>query len=123
MELVLLGEVCVVSLVSGENLTSRFSLKEVQVKVTRRRLLVDLIMLGIVDSSMVLGMRQLSRYNIPFLCGTKRAMFQPFLGEVFDCKGTPRESKWLVVFALKVSRALLKRYVGYLASIVGTTSR
>ena len=50
-------------------------------------------------------------------------MFQPTVGEVFDCKSIPQESKWLVVFALKASRALLNRYVGYLASIVGTTRR
>ena len=49
MGLVLLEEVCVVSLPSGENLTSRFSFKEVTVKVTERRLLVDLIMLEMVD--------------------------------------------------------------------------
>ena len=99
MELVLLGKVCVVSLPSGENLISRFSFKGVQVKVTGRRLLVDLIMLEIVDSSMVLSMGQLSRCNIPFLYRRKRAMFQPSIGELFDCKGTPRESKWLVVSA------------------------
>ena len=50
-------------------------------------------------------------------------MFQPSVGEVFEGKGTPRESKWLVVSALKASRVLLKRYVGYLVSIVGTTRR
>ena len=123
MELVLLGEVCVAFLPSGENLTSRFSFTKVQVKVTRRRLPVDLIMLEIVDSSMVLGMEQLSRYNVPFLCRSKRTMFQPFVGEVFDCKGTPRESKWLIMSALKANRALLMGYVGYLASTVGTTRR
>ena len=47
---------CDVSLPSGENLTSRFSFKEVPVKVTRRRLLVDVIELEIVDYSMILGM-------------------------------------------------------------------
>ena len=120
MGLVLLEGMCVVSLHSRENFTSRFSFTEVQVKVTGRGLPVNLIMLEIVDSSMVLGMGQLSRYNIPFLCRRKRAMFQPSVGEVFDCKGTPRESKWLVVSALKESRALLKGYVGYFASIVGT---
>ena len=74
MELVLLGKVCVVSLPLGENLTSRFSFTEVQVKVTRRRLPIDLIMLEIVDSNVVLSMGQLSRYNIPFLYKIKRAM-------------------------------------------------
>ena len=83
MELALLGEVCAVSLPSGKNLTSRFSFKEVQVKVTGKGLPVDLIMLEIVDSSMVLGIGQLSRYNIPFLCRRKRTVFQPFVGEVF----------------------------------------
>ena len=50
-------------------------------------------------------------------------MFQSSIGEVFDCKGTPRESKWLVVSSLKASRALLMVYVGYLASTMGTTRR
>ena len=36
MEPILLIEVCVVSLPSGKTLTSRFSFKEVPVKVTRR---------------------------------------------------------------------------------------
>ena len=47
---------CDVSVPSEENLTSRFSFKEVQVEVTGRRFSVDLIMLEIVDSSMALGM-------------------------------------------------------------------
>ena len=38
MEPVLLDEVCVVSLPSGENLTSQFSFKEVLVKVVGREL-------------------------------------------------------------------------------------
>ena len=45
-------------------------------------------------------------------------MFQPFTREVFECKGTPRGSKWLVVSALKASRMLLKGCVRYLVSIV-----
>ena len=42
-------------------------------------------------------------------------------GKVFEYRGTPRESKWLVMFALKASRMLLKGCVRYLASIVDTT--
>ena len=56
MGLVLLEEVCVVSLPSGENLTSRFSFEDVPVNVTERRFLVDLIVLEMVEYSMVLGM-------------------------------------------------------------------
>ena len=52
-----------VSLPSGDNLTSRFSFKEVYVKVTERRLPVDLIVLEMVDYSMILGMGWLSKYN------------------------------------------------------------
>ena len=37
---------------------------------------------------------------------------------MFEYKGTPRGSKWPVVFVIKASRMLLKRCVGYLASIV-----
>ena len=112
---------CDVSLPLGGDLTSRFSFKEVQVKVTRKGLSVDLIMLEIMDSSMVLGMGQLSRYNIPYLCRRKRIMFHPSIGEVFKYKGTPRGSEWLVVSVLKASRVLLKGCVRYLASIVDTT--
>ena len=43
MEPVLLDEVCVVSLSSGEYLTLRFSFKDVPIKVTGRELPVDLI--------------------------------------------------------------------------------
>ena len=50
-------------------------------------------------------------------------MFQPSEGEVFECKGTPRGSKWLVVSALKASKMLFKGCVGYLASIVDTIRR
>ena len=60
MELVLLDGMGVVFLPSGDNLTSRLSFKEVLIKVTRRRLSVNLMMLGIVDSSVVLGMGQFS---------------------------------------------------------------
>ena len=51
---VLLDEMCSVSLPSGENLTSRFSFKVVRVKVTRRELLVDLIVLEMVDYDVIL---------------------------------------------------------------------
>ena len=49
MEPMMLEEVCVVSLPSGENLISRFSFKEVLVKVAGRRLIVDWIVLEMVD--------------------------------------------------------------------------
>ena len=42
---------------------------------------------------------------------------------MFEYKGTPRGSKWLVVSAMKASRMLLKGCVGYLASIVDTTKK
>ena len=54
MGLVLFEEVCVVSLPSRENLTLRFSFEEVPVKVTGRRLPVDLIVLEMVDYGMIL---------------------------------------------------------------------
>ena len=56
MGLVWLEEICVASLPSGENLTSRFSFKEVHVKVTRRELSVDLIVLEMVDYDVILCM-------------------------------------------------------------------
>ena len=56
MEPILLDEVYVVSLPSGENLTSRFSFKEVPVKVTGRELPINLIVLEMVDYDVILGM-------------------------------------------------------------------
>ena len=51
-----LDEMCVVSLPSGENLTSQFSFKVVPVKVVGREFLVDLIVLEMVDCDVILGM-------------------------------------------------------------------
>ena len=49
MKPILLDEVFVVYLPSGENLTSQFSFKEVPFKVTGREFLVDLIILEMVN--------------------------------------------------------------------------
>ena len=56
LEPVMLEEMCVVSLPLGENLASRFSFKEVPIKVTGRELPVDLIELEMVDYDVILGM-------------------------------------------------------------------
>ena len=56
MKLVLLGEVCVASLLSGETLTSQFCFKEVPVKIIGRELPIDLIVLEMVDYDVILGM-------------------------------------------------------------------
>ena len=100
-----------------------FSFKEVLVKFARRRFPVDLIALEMVNYSMILGMGWLSKYNAPFLCRRRKVVFQPFIGEMAECKGTPRGSKWLEVSVLKASRILFKGCDGYLASIVDTTKK
>ena len=123
MGLVLLEEVCVVSLPSRENLTSRFSFEEVPVKVTARRLPVDLIVLEMVGYDVILGMDWLSKYNATIFSKRKKVVFQPSEGEVFEYKGTPRGSKWPVVSTLKASRMLLKGCVRYLASLVDMTRK
>ena len=80
MGLVWLEEVCVASLPSGENLTSRFNFKEVPVKVTGRGLLVDLIVLEMVDYNVILGMDWLFKYYATILCRKKKVVFQPLKG-------------------------------------------
>ena len=89
MEPVLLEEMCVVSLPSRENLTLRFSFKEVPVKVAGRKFLVDLIVLKMVDYNVILGMDWLSKYNATIFSRRKKVVFQPSEGEVFEYKGTP----------------------------------
>ena len=68
MEPVFLGEACVVSLPSGETLTSQFIFKEVPIKVAGRELRVDVIVLKMVDYDAILGMDWLSKYNATILC-------------------------------------------------------
>ena len=123
MESVFLGEVCVVSLPLGETLTSRFSFKEVSVKVAGRELPDDLIVLEMVNYDVILGMDWLSKCNATILCRRKNVVFQPSKREVFEYKGTPRGSKWPVVSAIKTSRMLLKGCIGYLASIMYTMKK
>ena len=119
----LLDEIYVVSLPSRENLTSRFSFKEIPVKITGRELLVDLIVLEIIDYDVILDMDWLSKYNATILYRKKKVMLKPSEGEMFESKGTPRESKWPIVSELRASRMLLKRCIRYLASIVDTTKK
>ena len=77
IEPVLLDEVCVVSLLLGKNLTSRFSFKKVPVKVAGREFLVDLIVLEMVDYDVILGMDWLSKYNATIFYCRKKVVFQP----------------------------------------------
>ena len=74
-----------------------------------------------VDYDVILGMDWLSNYNATIFCRRKKVVFQLSEGEIFEYKGTPRISKWPVVFAMKASKMLIKGCVGYLASIVDTT--
>ena len=76
-----------------------------------------------VDYDVIPSMDWLSKYNATILCRRKKVVIQLSEGEVFEYKGTPRGSKWLVVFAMKASRMLLKGCVGYLASIMDTTKK
>ena len=101
MEPVSLDEVCIVSLPSGENLTSSFVFKEVPVRVASRKFPVYLIVLEMVDYDVILGIDWLSKYNATIFCRRRKVMFQPLEGEVFENKGTPRGGKWSAVSALK----------------------
>ena len=118
-----LEEMCVVSLPSGENLASRFSFKEVPVKVTGRELPVDLIVLEMVDYDVILGMDWLSKYNGTIFCRNKKVVFQPSEGKEFKYRGTSQGSKWPVVSAMVANRMLLKGCLGYLASVVDATKK
>ena len=93
MVLDLLDEICIVSLPSEENLTSRFSFKATPVKVVRREFPFDLIVLEIVDYDVILDIDWLSKYNATIFCRRKKVVFQPCEGEIFEYKGTPRGSK------------------------------
>ena len=87
MKPVLLDEICVVSLPSRENLTSRFSFKDVPVKVAGRELPLDLMVLEMVDYDVILGMDWLSKYNATIFCRREKVMFKPSEGEMFEYKG------------------------------------
>ena len=77
------GEVYVVSLPSGENLTSRFGFKVVPVKIAGRELPVDLMVFEMVDYDVTLGMGWVSEYNATIFCRRKKVVFQPSEGEIF----------------------------------------
>ena len=52
----LLDEMCIVSLPSGENLTSRLGFRVVPVKIARKELPIDLMVLEMADYDLILGM-------------------------------------------------------------------
>ena len=92
----LLDEMCIVSLPSGENLTSHFGFKATPIKIVGRELPIDLIILEMVDYDLILGMDWLSKYNATICYKRKKMVFQPSKGEIFEYKGMPQGSKWPV---------------------------
>ena len=73
----LLDDVYIVSLLSGQNLTSQFGFKDVPVKITGRELPVNLMVLDMVDYNLILGMEWLSKYNATTFRRRKKVVFQP----------------------------------------------
>ena len=84
-----LDDMCIVSLTLGENLTSSFGFKVVTIKIARRKLPVDWMVLEMVDYDVTLGMDWLSKHNATIFCRKKNVVFQPSKGEIFEYKGTP----------------------------------
>ena len=93
MVLELLNDVCNVSLPSGENLLSQFSFKVIPVKINGRELLVNLIVLGMINYDVILGMDRLSKHNATIFCKKKKVVFQLSEEQTFEYKGTLRKSK------------------------------
>ena len=85
----LLYEIYIISLPSEENLTSRFGFKVIPVKIPGRELPVDLMVLEMVDYDLILSIDWLSKYNATIVCRSKKVVFQPSEGEIFEYKGTP----------------------------------
>ena len=85
----LLDEMCIISQLLGENLTSRFSFKVVPIKVAGRELPFDLIVLKMVDYDVIQGIDWLSKNNATIYCIRKNVVFQPSKGDIFQYKGIP----------------------------------
>ena len=88
-----------------------------------RDLEANLVNLEMADFDVILGMDWLGLHSASLLCGEKKLVISDKKGKEYSFTGTklPRKRK-LILSALKAKRCLEKGGVGYLVSVVDTTT-
>uniref|UniRef100_A0A2N9EJD6 Reverse transcriptase domain-containing protein n=1 Tax=Fagus sylvatica TaxID=28930 RepID=A0A2N9EJD6_FAGSY len=102
----------------GDTLMSNLVLKSCMFCIEGRELSADLVLLGMHDFDVILGMNWLATYHASVDCFEKEVVFRP-LGELeFRFKGSHLPSLPHMISALRANRLLRKGCRGFLASVV-----
>jgi hypothetical protein len=102
----------------GDTLMSNLVLKSCMFCIEGRELSADLVLLGMHDFDVILGMNWLAAYHASVDCFEKEVVFRP-PGELeFRFKGSRLPSLPHMISALRANRLLRKGCRGFLASIV-----
>uniref|UniRef100_A0A2N9GE10 RNA-directed DNA polymerase n=1 Tax=Fagus sylvatica TaxID=28930 RepID=A0A2N9GE10_FAGSY len=102
----------------GDTLMSNLVLKSCMFCIEGRELSADLVLLGMHDFDVILGMNWLAAYHASVDCFEKEVVFRP-PGELeFRFKGSRLPSLPHMISALRANRLLRKGCQGFLASVV-----
>jgi hypothetical protein len=102
----------------GDTLMSNLVLKSCMFCIEGRELSADLVLLGMHDFDVILGMNWLAAYHASVDCFEKEVVFRP-PGELeFRFKGSRLPSLPHMISALRANRLLRKGCRGFLASVV-----
>jgi hypothetical protein len=102
----------------GDTLMSNLVLKSCMFCIEGRELSADLVLLGMHDFDVILGMNWLVAYHASVDCFEKEVVFRPPDELEFRFKGSRLPSLPHMISALRANRLLRKGYRGFLASVV-----
>ncbi|KAL5570134.1 hypothetical protein UlMin_026709 [Ulmus minor] len=107
-----------VSTPSGKCLEASSILKDCLLLIEGHVLTADLVVLGIHDFDIILGMDWLSKHYATIECHEKEVLFQPSGVPSFRFVGAKSKPRIPIITAMKARRILNKGCVGYLASLI-----
>ncbi|KAL5564046.1 hypothetical protein UlMin_033793 [Ulmus minor] len=107
-----------VSMPSGKCLEASSILKDCPLLIEGHVLTADLVVLGIHDFDIILGMDWLSKHYATIECHEKEVLFQPSGVPSFRFVGAKAKPRIPIITAMKARRMLNKGCVGYLASLI-----
>ncbi|KAL5570732.1 hypothetical protein UlMin_020329 [Ulmus minor] len=107
-----------VSTPAGKILEASSVLKDCPLLIEEHILMADLVVLGIHDFDIILGMDWLSKHYATIECHEKEVLFQPSGVPSFRFVGAKSKPRIPIITAMKARRMLNKGCVGYLASLI-----
>ena len=95
-------------------------LRVIPVRVSERKLYMDLIILDMYDYDVILGMDFLTKYNATIECQHQKVIFRLSISDEFSFVGENHWKQKMIISSMKARKMLSSGCQGFLASVVYT---